>query len=366
VSPPVTRFPSMSDTPGLGPAATGPAPGGHGGSSVSVPATTLAELRDAIAARAPGARVEVNAPLAPLTTFRLGGTADMLVTVRTEDDAAAVARCAYAAGVPLVALGGGSNVLVADAGVRGVVLRFHGGEVREDTPGTVRADAGVTINTLVRWLIGRGLAGLEAWAGTPGTVGGAVYGNAHFQGRLISEAIVDVRLLRPDGTRVDVPAAEMEFGYDDSRLQRTGELVVSARFAVTPGDPARLRAIARESLAFRKRTQPLHMASAGCIFQNPGPDEPLPAGMPRSAGALVDRAGLKGRHVGAALVSPVHANFIVIDGPGSARDVHSLIEQAREAVAARFGVRLREEIVRLGDWSGVGTSESNHDPREQS
>ncbi len=332
------------------------APATHGegqGPRVSITPTAIAALRDTILAHVPDARVAVNAPLAPLTTFRLGGPADLLVTVRTEDEAATVVRCARSAGVPVVPLGGGSNVLVSDHGVRGVVLRFHGGAIRHDSPGTVRADAGVTINTLVRWLIGRGLAGLEAWAGTPGTVGGAIYGNAHFQGRLIGETIVDVRLLRQDGTLVDVVAADMDFGYDYSRLHDTGEFVVSARFAVTPGAPDRLRAVARESLAFRKRTQPLHLASAGCIFQNPGPDEAMPDGMPRSAGALIDRAGFKGRHVGAALVSVVHANFIVVDGAASARDVHALIEQAREAVAARFGVRLRDEIVRLGDWTGV-------------
>lgn len=305
----------------------------------------------------PAAEVSTDVPLAPLTTFRLGGTADLLVTVKSEEDAVAVAACALATDVPIVALGGGSNVLVSDAGVRGLVLRFHGGSIQPDGTGAVRAGAGVTINSLVRWLIGRGLAGLEAWAGTPGTVGGAIFGNAHFQGRLISESVIDVRLLRPDGTLADIPASAMDFGYDYSRLHATGELVVSARFAVTPDTPERLRAVARESLAFRKRTQPLHMASAGCIFQNPGPDEPMPDGIPRSAGALIDHAGMKGRQVGAAMVSPVHANFIVADGPTTARDVDALIEQCRKAVATRFGVLLRDEIVRLGEWTTDATSE---------
>ena len=258
---------------------------------------------------------------------------------------------AHAAGVPVVPVGGGSNVLVSDAGVRGVVLRFHGGNIRVDGDGAVRADAGVTINGLVRWLIGRGLAGLEAWAGTPGTVGGAIFGNAHFQGRLISESIVDVRLLQPDGTLVDATVDEMAFAYDYSRLHTTGEVVVSARFAVTPGDPEALRATARASLAFRKRTQPLHLASAGCIFQNPLPDAALPAGIPRSAGALVDRAGLKGTREGGATVSPVHANFMTADRGATAQDVRVLIDRCREAVATHFGVRLHEEIVYLGEWS---------------
>lgn len=308
-------------------------------------------LRDALLRCVPAARVTTDAPLGPLTTFRLGGPADLLVSVGSEQEAAAVAACARAAGVPVVPLGGGSNVLVADRGVRGLVLRFHGGEVVQEGDGSVRAAAGVTINGLVRWLIGRGLAGLEAWAGTPGTVGGAIYGNAHFQGRLISESVIDVRVMQPDGTLVDVPASEMGFAYDYSRLHATGEMVVSARFAVTAGDADRLREVARASLAFRKRTQPLHLSSAGCIFQNPAPGEPLPAGVPRSAGALVDRAGLKGAHVGGAAVSDVHANFIVAEGPTSAREVRTLIEQCREAVATRFGVHLRDEIVYLGEWA---------------
>src|SRR4029079_13823402 len=130
---------------------------------------------------------------------------------------------------------------------------------------------GVTINGLVRWTIGRGIAGLEAWAGTPGTVGGAVFGNAHFSGRLISELIEMVTLLTPDAAIAEVAVRDMEFGYDYSRLHRTREVVVSADFRVSSRDPAALRAVARESLAFRKRTQPLESASAGCIFQNPDP-----------------------------------------------------------------------------------------------
>ena len=142
----------------------------------------------------------------------------------------------------------------------------------------------------------------------------------------------------------------MEFGYDRSRLQRTGEVALSADFRVTRGDPAALRDEARRSLAFRKRTQPLALPSAGCVFQNPDASVRLPAGLPASAGALVDAAGLKGAACGAARVSPVHANFVVNEGGASAREVAALIDRMREAVAERFGVRLEEEIVRLGDF----------------
>jgi UDP-N-acetylmuramate dehydrogenase len=142
----------------------------------------------------------------------------------------------------------------------------------------------------------------------------------------------------------------MEFGYDYSRLHRTREIVVSADFIVSAGgDPAALRAVARESLAFRKRTQPLESASAGCIFQNPDPArDVVPHGIPPSAGALVDRAGLKGAHEGQARVSATHANFIVNEGAASAADIRTLIDRCKRDVFARFGVTLREEIVYLG------------------
>jgi UDP-N-acetylmuramate dehydrogenase len=294
--------------------------------------------------------VRHNVPLAPLTTFKVGGPAEWLVDLHGSENLRKAVAIANGAGLRVTALGGGSNVLVADAGVRGVVIRVHGGDVQAVDASLVRADAGVTINGLVRWTINRGVGGLEAWAGTPGTVGGAIYGNAHFQGRLISELIARVSLVASAGTLNDVPTSEMEFGYDFSRLHRTHEVVVSADFHVSSGDPAALRATARESLAFRKRTQPLESASAGCIFQNPDPArDRVPEGIPASAGALVDRAGLKGAREGAARVSTTHANFIVNEGGATARDIRTLVDRCKSEVHARFGVALREEIVYLGE-----------------
>src|SRR6185503_13252131 len=295
-------------------------------------------------------RVRRNAPLAPLTTFRVGGPADWLVDVQRSGDLETAIAIARDARIPITVLGGGSNVLVSDQGVRGIVVRVHGGDVRQIDASTIRSDAGVTINGLVRWTVNRGLAGIEAWAGTPGTVGGAAYGNAHFRGRLISEFIIAVRLVTPDGMLLDVPRAEMEFAYDYSRLHRSHEVVVSADFGVSAGEPAALRGIARESLAFRKRTQPLESPSAGCIFQNPDPRrERVPHGIPPSAGALVDRAGLKGAREGSARVSTTHANFIVNEGGATARDIRALIDRCKSEVQARFGVSLREEIMFIGE-----------------
>jgi UDP-N-acetylmuramate dehydrogenase len=297
------------------------------------------------------ARVRSEAPLAPFTTFKVGGPAEWLVETTGVDELLDALRYAHDASVAVTILGGGSNVLIGDKGIRGLVIRPKGGRVEQLGPAEIRVDAAMTINGLVRWTINHGLAGLEAWAGTPGTVGGAIFGNAHFGGRLIGDLVTSVRLAdRRGGTR-DLPRTEMEFGYDRSRLQRTGEVVLSAVFSVSMGEPGALRDVARQSLAYRKKTQPLETPSAGCIFQNPGPSE-VPADVPASAGALVDRAGLKGTACGGARVSTAHGNFIVNEGRATAADIRRLIDLCRSRVREKFGVDLREEIVYLGDFGG--------------
>ena len=302
-----------------------------------------------------GDRLRPRAPLANLTTFRTGGTADWLIETAQASDLVAAIRIANALKLPLTVLGGGSNVLVADAGLRGLVVRLRHGRVSETDAGNVRADGGVTVNHLVRWTIQRGLSGLERWAGTPGTLGGAIRGNVHFEGRLIGDEVTAVGLVDRIGTELVVPGASMAFGYDDSRVRHSGELVRWAEFRVGRGAVAGLRAAARRSLAFRKRTQPLGQASAGCVFQNPLPEDgSLPDGVPRSAGALIERAGLKGRRIGGAVVSPLHGNFIVNAGGAAARDVRRLIEVCRTGVAERFGLVLRDEVVYLGEFDERG------------
>jgi UDP-N-acetylmuramate dehydrogenase len=298
-----------------------------------------------------GDRAHHDISLAPLTTFRVGGPARWLVEPRSSAEIVTALELATAAAVPVTMLGGGSNVLVSDAGILGLVVRPRGGEVTRLDEGRVRADAAVTINGLVRWTINHGCAGLEAWAGTPGTVGGGIHGNAHFGGRLIGDLVVAVRVAARGGAIRELTAAEMAFAYDRSRLQQSGEVLLSADFRVGAGDSVALRAIARQSLAFRKRTQPLESPSAGCIFQNPQPGrDVVPDGIPWSAGALVDRAGLKGLVVGGARVSPTHGNFITNEGTATARDIRDLIRRCRDAVHARFGVALQEEIVYLGEF----------------
>ncbi len=301
--------------------------------------------------------------LSAFTTFRVGGPAEWFIEARSTDEIVRALTVARAHDVAVTLLGGGSNVLVADSGIRGLVIRPRGGEIRR-IEHYVRADAGVTINGLVRWTILHGAAGLEAWAGTPGTVGGAIFGNAHFGGRLIGEVVTRVALATREGVVSVVPASDMAFAYDRSRLQDTHEVLLSADFAIRPGDPSALRQMARQSLAFRKRTQPLDTPSAGCIFQNPDPDrDSVPPDIPWSAGALVDRAGLKGFRLGGASVSTTHGNFVVNDGTATASDIQRVIEHCRRTVRDRFGVELKEEIVYLGDFSGSSPSRPNQEVR---
>jgi UDP-N-acetylmuramate dehydrogenase len=300
-----------------------------------------------------GERLRRDVPLAPMTTFKVGGPADLFLETTSGEELVAALRLAHSAGIAVTMLGGGSNVLIADRGIRGLVIRPKGGTVAAiGDDDLVRADAAVTINGLVRWTINRGYAGLEAWAGTPGTVGGAIFGNAHWKSTNIGDLVESVRLAKRDGTLLQAPADRMEFAYDYSRLKRTGEIVLWAAFRVRPGaDPAALRPIARESLAFRKTTQPLESPSAGCIFMNPDRvRDRVPDGIPPSAGALVDRAGLKGVANNGARVSPTHANFIINDGSASAADIRALIERCRSAVQDQFGVALRNEIIYLGEF----------------
>ena len=254
--------------------------------------------------------------------------------------------------MPVTLLGGGSNVLISDAGVRGLVIRPRGGAIASLGPSRVRADAAVTINGLVRWTIMHGAAGLEAWAGTPGTVGGAMFGNAHFGGRLIGDLIVDVRLAARDGTTSDCPAAAMAFGYDRSRLQDTGEVLLSATFSVEPGDPAALRRTARESLAFRKRTQPLGCSECRMRLSEPAARSRRRSRRDSVVGRRARRPGrTEGECESAGRGSRRRtATSSSTTDTATAGDIRRLIERCRRAVRERFGVELREEIVYLGEF----------------
>ena len=280
-------------------------------------------------------RIEHDVPLSPLTWFKLGGRARHMYRPTDEDQLAKMAGRAHGDGVPTRVLGGGANVLVRDDGVDGIVIRlddpaFKRIEYRGDR---VTAFGGVDLMRLTHECANRGLSGLECMAGIPGTVGGAIRMNAGGRFGTIGETVTAVRLLTTEGTVETLPAEQLGFGY---RRSNVGDhIVLSVEFQFRQDDPRKVLARHEEIWAHKKASQPFRGNSAGCIFKNP------PGA---SAGKLIDRAGMKGRSVGAAIVSCDHANFIVTRQGATADDVLRLVEQIRETVRRSFGVELELEI----------------------
>ncbi len=291
--------------------------------------------------------------LAEHTTLRVGGPADVLAVVTRADVLASLVLDALDSGMPVTVLGGGSNVLVADAGVRGLVVlnRCRGYDLYTGPDGRprVRAEAGVPLAGLARALIRQGLDGLTWAVSIPGTVGGAVVGNAGAHGGCVADVLETVTLLDETGQVRELAADEMAFAYRTSRLKvarRQGQplpLVLAATFRLRRGEATALQRQAEAFLAYRRRTQPTE-PSVGSIFRNPNG---------AYAGQLIEAAGLKGVRVGDAMISPVHANFIVNLGQARAVDIFALLRLAQQHVAARFGVHLEPEILLLGDWDAV-------------
>lgn len=312
------------------------------------------EAGEAIRARLPDTldarRLRTAAPLAPLTTFRIGGPADLLYDATSGDDLANAVSAARSAGVPWVVLGLGANVLVGDRGVRGFVIRNASGTiVRRDL--LLRADSGVIVHDLIRESLAHELGGLEHYVGIPSTVGGALWQNLHFlspaperaRTMFIAEVVHAVDLLLPDGQRVTVRGDEMRFGYDTSRLHGSGEVALAAEFLLQPTDRDDLERTAQENLGWRGARHPwleIH-PSAGSIFRKI-------EGV--GAGRLIDQCGLKGFRIGGAQVSFLHANIIINRGDATARDVRTLIAEIQARVEERFGAHLEPEIGFVGEF----------------
>ena len=275
--------------------------------------------------------------------MRVGGPADLLVVCRTVEEVVEVVGMAQAYDVPFLLLGSGTNVLVADAGVRGLVVVNRARRVRVEEDGTVWAEAGAPMAALARETARRGLAGLEWAAGLPGTVGGAVVGNAGAFGGDVASVLRSATVLEPEGTVVERPAEWFEFGYRSSRLKGArgeGWVVLTATFGLRPGDPDALEARVAGALQERRARQPSG-ATMGSTFKNPPGDY---------AGRLIEAAGLKGYRIGDAVVSEQHANFILNAGGATAAEVWALIQHVRAEVERQFGVRLELEVERVGEW----------------
>ena len=287
-------------------------------------------------------KVHHGTPLAPYTAFRVGGPAELLATVTSAEALAQAVVAARAHSVPCRVLGAGSNVLVSDAGLRGLVL-LNRARSTAFGPDHVRAESGTSFSTLARHCISRGLAGLEWAVGIPGTVGGAVVGNAGAWGGDVASVLVEARVLGADGQVGVWPARRFDFSYRSSALKGAPGLqavVLEAAFALAPGDRQALEARVAEIAARRKASQPAG-ATCGSVFKNPPGDY---------AGRLVEAAGLKGVRRGGAMITTAHANFVVNQGGATAADVKALIDLARGAVEEQFGISLELEIELLGEW----------------
>ena len=297
---------------------------------------------DALAAQR-GLALERDVPLAPLTTLRVGGPADRMAAPETVDDLAALLAIAADAGVPVFLLGKGSDIVVAEAGIRGLVIRARADAVAIDG-GSLRAEAGASMTALAKRCAREGLAGFDWAISIPGSLGGAVWANAGAHGGEMSQVIraVEVHDLAA-GKRRTIAAPDCGFAYRDSRFKRGSEIVLAATIDLEHGDPEAITALVEGHQAHRRATQPLADQNAGSVFRNPPGDH---------AGRLIEAAGLKGHRIGTAHVSELHANFIVTDrGAGRAPDVRSLGDHVRETVADRFGVDLSYEIEFVGDWT---------------
>ncbi len=305
----------------------------------------LGALEDEL--RAAGLEVRRDEPMSAHTTYRIGGPADLFVVADSVERLVLAVRQVKMHGLVPFVLGGGANLLVADAGIRGVVIacraagyafREEGGEV------LLQAEAGAALKELARESVARGLEGLEWAVDIPGTLGGAVVGNAGAFGGYIGDCLRTVCVLEPEGTVRELTNRQVGFGYRTSRFKEQPRaeraVILTATLALRQGDAARLAERAAQYTRRRRERQPTD-PSCGSVFKRT-------ANYP--AGFLIEQCGLKGERRGSAVISPKHANFIVNLGGATARDVRELIELAKERVWEQFGEELEPEVELVGEW----------------
>ncbi len=295
-----------------------------------------------------GIRTSRDEPLARFTTMRVGGPADLYAAAHNSFELRGLVKLARARAIPHTLLGRGSDVVISDAGVRGLLVHVRA-EGHEILDGRLVADAGLPMAKAATVTAAAGLSGLEFGLAIPGNVGGAVWANAGAHASDVAAILESAVVLQADGSEARLDGAGLGLAYRESRLKhppagQPTEVVLAATFRLAPEDPEVIRARLDEIRRWRREHQPLGIPSAGSVFRNPaeGP----------SAGALIDACGLKGHRVGGAVVSTMHANWIVNDRGGTAADVRRLGEHVRATVERATGLRLAFEVVFLGDWSG--------------
>jgi UDP-N-acetylmuramate dehydrogenase len=281
--------------------------------------------------------IHISEPLAPLTSFRIGGPVDIYIEPKTTDELVALVRYFHAVEAPCIVLGNGSNILISDEGIRGVALNIerHFSSLTIDG-GVISAGAGARLSAFVDFCIRNTRAGSEMLAGIPGTLGGALIMNAGAYGGEISDYLLDVTVLRGDEV-LEIDKTDAGFRYRASDLR--GDIVLAARFRFPEGESEELRRRRKELLIKRNAAQPVQHPNAGSIFKNP-------EGM--HAAKLIEECGLKGFRYGGAEVAERHANFIINTGQATAADVLAVIRHVRHTVLERTGVHLEPEIQLLG------------------
>jgi len=306
----------------------------------------MSRAADWVPAHLGRAHVRLNEPLARHTFYRIGGPADLFFRAQSAGELATAVKLARQSGVPCFVLGIGTNLLVSDYGVRGLVVQNRARAVTWTEMGDqmwVTAESGASLSRLARQAARQGWAGLTWACGIPGTVGGGVVQNAGAHGACLADVLQSVTVLDEGDAAQRIPAGNLELGYRSSIFkEKTGRawVILAAEMVLQRGDPEELAARIAGHDAWRRERQPVG-ASCGSVFKNPPGDY---------AGRLIEAAGLKGQRVGGAEISPLHANFIVNAGGAMARDVVALIDRARDEVKRQFGVSLELEIELVGEW----------------
>lgn len=323
-------------------------------SPVALSPPTLDALRSALGAN----RLRQNVPLAPHTTFKIGGPADLYYEANTAEELAHAIHTARELDVPHVLMGTGANILVGDRGVRGLVIRNTARhlDVRPDRHQLWAESGAIMFPTVINAAVNAGLSGLEHYVGIPSTVGGALWQNLHFlsppperaRTMFIEEVLAEADILTEEGTRRTVGVDYFEFGYDDSILHHRDDVVLSATFQLEPGDEDRMREIMAANLQWRaERHPPLDTEpSVGSIFQK---IEGI------GAGRLIDECGLKGARIGGAEVTHRHANIMINRGDATAADVIALIQHVKQVVQRETGYELETEIDFVGEFAPPST-----------
>lgn len=296
-------------------------------------------------------RVQQRVPLAPFTTFKIGGPADLYYEARSADELARAVTAAREDGTPFFVLGLGANILIGDRGFRGLVIRNVANAFEFSPAGKLRAESGAVMKPLIQEAARLGWSGIEHYVGIPSTVGGAIWQNLHFlspapereRTMFIAEVFESCEILTEEGTRKTVGADYVKFGYDDSIFHHRRDIVLAVTFQLQRGDTGAIHRVLQENLSWRGGKHPWleWHPSAGSVFKKI-------EGV--GAGRLVDQCGLKGHRIGDAQISHIHANIMVNLGHATARDVRTLIAHAQRLVQERFGVHLEPEIGFIGEF----------------